>query len=749
MTESSFPYFQFAEFRLELRRSLLFSEVTTQGLTANIPFRMPKRSFHLLTCLLEQAGTVVTKQEIFERVWLDQPVEDGNLSQQIYLLRRLLEVDPSKPALILTIPGIGYLFTEKALLVSQPSELEGGFPLGEMPAEDSGSSHSLSHPSPEQARGLFFRLWRPRFLWPILCFPRRFRWGLLVAAVSALVLIPLGSLLSRVSPSLQPVLTPITSFPGTESHPRFSKDGKLIAFTADPDGKGDQDIYIKLVNLGEPVRVTSHLSDEGPLAWSPDGTQLAFLRASADPKLPSPVLILPILGGQERVIGYSTGGLDWSPREKSIAITTYLEEEDVNAIALLSLEGQPPKILTRSDPPLSTFDEALRFSPQGDRLAFIRWRSGASADLYLLTIASGSLQRLTTDQVRINSLQWGPDGSQLFFVSERNGPFQLWKIPTAGGGPSLIPNAPLEISQFDLSPIANQLAYTQILNDSTIAVVPLSGPPALRAPSAPFPFHCQIDSSREDHSPHISPDGSQMVFMSDRSGWPELWTSTLDCQKLTQLTFLRENGVGTPRWSPDGRRIAFDRHLNGSSEIFSIEVATGIITQHTNHPASDFLPSWSNDGTALYFCSNRSGQSEIWKLQLASMTLTAVTHNSGFESQESSDGTRLFFTRAKQLWIKDLRTGQESLFPLPTGVHLERDWRFVDQHLFYRSAIPATNGLIQRTDHVSQTVTPVLSLPGAPLRHVPGLSISPDLKWAAISYFRHRLGDLILLENWN
>src|SRR5262249_192882 len=67
--------------------------------------------------------------------------------------------------------------------------------------------------------------------------------------------------------------------------------------------------------------------------------------------------------------------------------------------------------------------------------------------------------------------------------------------------------------------------------------------------------------------PDISADGKRIAFESDRSGFHEVWVASLDGSDSIQLSNFHEQLTGTPRWSPDGRRIVFDAKVTGRSAL--------------------------------------------------------------------------------------------------------------------------------------------------------------------------------------
>ena len=77
----------------------------------------------------------------------------------------------------------------------------------------------------------------------------------------------------------RPNIVPFASLPGLESDPDFSPDGNQLAFTWDGGEGGQTDIYVKLIGVGPPLRLTSDPANEASPAWSPDGRSMAFVRA--------------------------------------------------------------------------------------------------------------------------------------------------------------------------------------------------------------------------------------------------------------------------------------------------------------------------------------------------------------------------------------------------------------------------------------------------------------------------------------
>jgi len=96
---------EFGRFRLDPRTRVLWCD--------DQPVNLPLKDIELLCVLTEAAGQVVTKEEIFEKVWADSYVEESNLTRHIYLLRKTLKEHGESEGLIQTVPRRGYRFTGK------------------------------------------------------------------------------------------------------------------------------------------------------------------------------------------------------------------------------------------------------------------------------------------------------------------------------------------------------------------------------------------------------------------------------------------------------------------------------------------------------------------------------------------------------------------------------------------------------------------------------------------------------------
>ena len=112
----------------------------------------------------------------------------------------------------------------------------------------------------------------------------------------------------------------------------------------------------------------------------------------------------------------------------------------------------------------------------------------------------------------------------------------------------------------------------------------------------------------DERYPALSPDGSRVVFTSDRSGSVGIWSADAATGGDVRLLFDGPADDSAPAWSPDGRRIAFEIHPPGLAEggdVYVMNADGRHVRQLTTDPAHDEGPAWSPDGTMIAFTSER------------------------------------------------------------------------------------------------------------------------------------------------
>jgi TolB protein len=163
-----------------------------------------------------------------------------------------------------------------------------------------------------------------------------------------------------------------------------------------------------------------------------------------------------------------------------------------------------------------------------------------------------------------------------------------------------------------------------------------------------------------DFFPRWSPDGSRVVFVSDRGGDDDLYVMRADGTSLRRLTRTRGAREATPAWSPDGRRILFARSTPAREHDVYVIDATGRNERRLTRGRStwiDIAPAVSPDGSTIVIASNRmpDGNLELFTLTPSGRILDRLTHTPVGDAAAgddnlpdwSPDGTSILFTSTR------------------------------------------------------------------------------------------------------
>ncbi len=148
-------------------------------------------------------------------------------------------------------------------------------------------------------------------------------------------------------------------------------------------------------------------------------------------------------------------------------------------------------------------------------------------------------------------------------------------------------------------------------------------------------------------SPDVSPDGERLTFTVNHAGTTELVVSDAGARgRRVLVRGDRFEQVYTPRWSPDGRRIAYSAWTAGGyRDLCIVDVATRRVERLMHDRALDMTPVWSPDGRTIYWTSDRSGIANVHAMDLATREIHQVTNVLGgaYQPDVSPDGRTLVF----------------------------------------------------------------------------------------------------------
>ena len=528
-------------------------------------------------------------------------------------------------------------------------------------------------------------------------------WRLWIPASAALVLIAglwfgLSDRQAR-SPQQEWKVRPLTSYPGGERFPSFSPAGSQVAFAYRKESRNDFDIYVKDARSPTLLPLTeSPHSDVAP-AWSPDGRLIAFFRrfkregrsrsSSEAPLPPAAIFTISPLGGPERLLLELHAPfrprsrppflqLSWSPDGKLLVFQDRHARRSPFSIYVLSIESGETRKLT-SPPAKWRGDGTGAFSPDGNTVAFVRQNNRGQGDLYLTSMSGGEPRRLTFDESMLLGLAWKPNGREIVFSSLAGGALLLWQVSVSGGTPQRLPLS----TGFDdfpaISASGTELAFGRRRRDKNIWRVQRGNGKEIN------PVSRLIVSTRIDNMPRFSPDGKRIAFFSNRSGRFQLWICNQDGSNPVQLTFVKPYAGGIPSWSPDGKHITFQAGDEENWDIYVISQQGGRPRRLTSHPAYERLASWSCDGSWIYFASDRTGSYQVWKIPQAGGSAVQVTREGGYRAVESPAADFVYYSKHRNIhgvWKVPVAGGKE----VPVLEELESTWTVVGSGLGFYAA---------------------------------------------------------------
>ncbi len=360
----------------------------------------------------------------------------------------------------------------------------------------------------------------------------------------------------------------LTSGEGMEYFPKFSPDGRWIAFTG--DYSGSRQVFVISVDGGQPRQLTFYNDvgvlparggiDNRVLDWTPDGTQILFLphRVPWSDRMARPYVV-PFAGGMETPLAIPEGGGGAYSPDGTKLVYTPIERE------------------------FRTWK---------------RYRGGRAQDVWIYDLVANKAEQLTDTPYTDNQPVWV--GNAIYFTSDReDGRLNLWSYDLESKQQRKVTNH----TDYDVLWPSSDAAQVVYENGGTIyRFDPATGatnPIPIRAygdfPKT-VPYFRNVKDNIESFS--ISPSGARALFVARG----EIFTAPAkdgEIRNLTQTPGIRERDA---TWSPDGKWIAYLSDKPGNYEVFVRAADGGPERQLTTSAAAwRFAPSWSPDSKMLAF----------------------------------------------------------------------------------------------------------------------------------------------------
>lgn len=675
----------------------------------------------VLLLLVERAGVVVTRQELLDEVWADAIVGEEILTRAVSELRRVFGDDPRRPAYIETIRHHGYR------LIVAVAPLEADLP----PAT---SAIPLAPPAASPVTPAARRLTRTmaRRAVPLLVVS-----AVAILAVTAPRWWPGGD--DGAPPQAAPV--PLTSYPGRELHPALSPDGTRVAFAWSGAEGRSPGIHVKQRNSETALRLTAEPGWPAWPVWLPDGQTVAFVQ-TADTL--STICLVPSIGGavrRLRDVMSLVEGLDISP--DGTRLVWAARGADGGPYRLDGLLMADPAALWRPAPSTGAAgDVSPRFAPDGRWLAWVAVGPGGDGTVLCAPAAGGEPRVVVQAHGAVGGLAWTPDSRRLVYAAASAGVFGLWQVERESGRA-----APLGLGvDFAWNPtiavLTGDLAFEQVQLDQDIWRQRELAREPWRFETAPF-----LVSTRRDADADLEPASGRVVFVSSRSGSPQIWVAGPEGVDPARLTALAATAVSHPRWSPDGSRVAF-RAVNGQGATVMVVAAAGGPARAAPLEAADvLLADWSRDGRSLLVAADLGDGWQIHRLDPVDGSRQTLTRRGGLTAAESPAGPSLFHTRPglAGLWRQDLAGADEPVLEVSGLLESDSDaWRLTEGgiHWVMRAGGRA---VLMHHDLATGRSLPLAELPG----FVTGsLAVSRGGDMVLFTRAGEAAGDLMLWETF-
>jgi Tol biopolymer transport system component len=204
--------------------------------------------------------------------------------------------------------------------------------------------------------------------------------------------------------------------------------------------------------------------------------------------------------------------------------------------------------------------------------------------------------------------------------------------------------------------------------------------------------------------------------------------------------------TGSPRWSPDGQRVAFDSRREGNGDIYVVDAEGGSPRRITTGVSEDVRPSWSRDGRWIYFGSDLTGAWQVWKVPAGGGPAVQVTRRGGFEVIESPDGNFLYYIKTREergIWVVPAHGGEETLL---FGQAEQSHWAVWQEGIYFFGP-DAAGVAIKFFTFAARQVTQVAALEKGTSLGL-GFSVSPDGRHILFSRIDRMISDIMLVENF-
>lgn len=435
------------------------------------------KAFDTLVLLVRNSGHLLEKDELIRMLWPDSFVEEGNLSNNIFVLRKALG---ENPAYIETVPKRGYRFVGAVRQLPGTEKAQREF-AGEL---------STDRRLPVQTVA------------GVVPFASRSRRRLAALAVTALAILPVGAALLRRSSTHLPDRSQwvqLTKFPDSVSQPAISPDGRMLAFVRGYDTPiGAGQVYVKILPEGEPVQLTHDNRLKINPTFSPDGSRVAY--TTMDPQqFDWDTWVTPTLGGESQLLLRNASGLVWTaPRQVLFS--------EIKAGIHMGIVAADENRLGARDVYLPTDEPGMAhrsyLSPDGKSVLLAEMDQDHFFLPCRLVPSDGSSQGRQVGPLggACTSAAWSHDGKWMYFTSNPGGVNHIWRQQFPDGQAEQVTSGPTEEEGIAMAPDGRSLVTAVALQNTSLWIHDAKG-------------ERQISLEGNATNPKFTPDGKKLCYL--------------------------------------------------------------------------------------------------------------------------------------------------------------------------------------------------------------------------------------------